>query len=89
MLGLNFPSKAGVGKKPPTGEASKYKLFATTVSKKLSNASMDISGPGGQLRVGTEEAHETASQFLRSIPDSKRFYRHASDYVRSGGGGSG
>jgi len=56
VLGLNFLSKAGAGKKPPTGEASKYKLFATTVSKKLSNASMDISGPGGQLRVGTEEA---------------------------------
>jgi len=39
-------------------------------------------------RVGTDEAHQTASQFLRSIPDSKRYYRHARDYVRSGGGTS-
>ena len=33
-----------------------YKLFATTLSKKLANASMDIGGVGSQLRVGTEEA---------------------------------
>ena len=33
-----------------------YKLFATGFSKKLANASMDIAGPGAQLRVGTEEA---------------------------------
>jgi alkylation response protein AidB-like acyl-CoA dehydrogenase len=56
VLGLRFLSKAGVGKKPPTGEASMYKLFATGTSKKLADASMDIAGPGGQLRVGTEEA---------------------------------
>ena len=37
-------------------------------------------------RIGTDEAHETASQFLRSIPDSKRFYSHATRYVREGGG---
>lgn len=56
VLGLRFLSKAGVGKKPPTGEASMYKLFATGTSKKLANASMDIGGPGAQLRVGTEDA---------------------------------
>jgi alkylation response protein AidB-like acyl-CoA dehydrogenase len=55
VLGLRFLSKAGVGKKPPTGEASMYKLFATGTSKKLANASMDIGGPGAQLRVGTED----------------------------------
>lgn len=59
VLGLRFLSKAGVGKKPPTGEASMYKLFATGTSKKLANASMDIGGPGAQLRVGTEEAPMT------------------------------
>jgi hypothetical protein len=37
-------------------------------------------------RVDSEEAHETASTFLRSIPDSKRFFRHTRTYVRSGGG---
>ena len=56
VLGLRFVSKAGVGDKPPTSEASMYKLFATTVSKKLANASMDLGGVGSQLRVGTEEA---------------------------------
>ncbi len=39
-------------------------------------------------RVGTDEAHNTASEFLRTIPDSKRFYQHARDYVRAGGGDS-
>jgi hypothetical protein len=39
-------------------------------------------------RVDSEEAHETATTFLRSIPDSKRFFRHARTYVRSGGGTS-
>ena len=56
VLGLKFLSKAGVGKKPPTGEASMYKLFATGTSKKLADASMNLAGPGGQLRVGTETA---------------------------------
>lgn len=37
-------------------------------------------------RVGTEEAHATATAFLRSIPDSKRFYEHTRSYVRQGGG---
>ena len=56
VLGLRFLSKAGVGDKPPTAEASMYKLFATTLSKKLANWSMDIGGVGSQLRVKTEEA---------------------------------
>ncbi len=56
VLGLNFVAKAGVGKKPPTGEASMYKLFATGTSKKLADASMDLAGPGAQLRVGTDVA---------------------------------
>jgi alkylation response protein AidB-like acyl-CoA dehydrogenase len=56
VLGLRFVSKAGVGDKPPTAEASMYKLFATTLSKKLANWSMDIGGVGAQLRVRTEDA---------------------------------
>jgi len=40
-------------------------------------------------RVGTDESHEVANQFLRSIPDGKRFYRHASRYVGAGGGNTG
>jgi 3-oxocholest-4-en-26-oyl-CoA dehydrogenase alpha subunit len=40
----------------PTAEASEYKLFATEFSKKLADASMDLTGPGSQLRVGTHDA---------------------------------
>jgi hypothetical protein len=44
------------GAPPPTVEASQYKLYATEFSKRLANASMDIAGPGSQLRVKTKEA---------------------------------
>jgi alkylation response protein AidB-like acyl-CoA dehydrogenase len=41
---------------PPTVESSQYKLFATEFSRRLANASMDIGGPGAQLRIRTETA---------------------------------
>jgi 3-oxocholest-4-en-26-oyl-CoA dehydrogenase alpha subunit len=41
---------------PPTVESSEYKLFATEYSKRLADASMDLGGPGSQLRVRTQEA---------------------------------
>ncbi len=41
---------------PPTVQASEYKLFATEFSKRLADASMDLGGPGTQLRVKTEDA---------------------------------
>ena len=44
------------GGTPPTSEASEYKLFTTEFSRRLANASMDLAGPGGQLRVHTEAA---------------------------------
>jgi len=65
VLGLKFVSeavkvehaaKAGEPFQPPTVVASEYKLFATEFSKRLADASMDITGPGSQLRVGTEDA---------------------------------
>src|SRR5580692_3395390 len=56
VLGLKFVFKAAKGGAAPTAEASEYKLFATELSKRLANASMDIAGPGSQLRVKTEEA---------------------------------
>ena len=42
------------GGPPPTTESSEYKLFATEFSRRLANASMDLAGPGAQLRVKTE-----------------------------------
>jgi alkylation response protein AidB-like acyl-CoA dehydrogenase len=50
-------NKAGTAKvPPPTVESSEYKLFATEFSKRLASASMDIGGPGSQLRVKTLDA---------------------------------
>ncbi len=56
VIGLRFVYEAGKGGAAPTAWASEYKLFATELSKRLANASMDIAGPGSQLRVKTPEA---------------------------------
>jgi hypothetical protein len=57
------------------------------IQERLDPTKGDYSREIGALgRLGTEEAHATATNFLRQIPDSKRFYRHARDYVRQGGG---
>jgi alkylation response protein AidB-like acyl-CoA dehydrogenase len=44
------------GAPPPSVESSQYKLFATELSLRIADASMDIAGPGTQLRVKTEDA---------------------------------
>jgi alkylation response protein AidB-like acyl-CoA dehydrogenase len=56
VLGLRFVHESARGGDPPRAEASEYKLFATELSRRVADASMDIGGPGTQLRVGTEEA---------------------------------
>lgn len=56
LLGLRVVDAATKPGPPPTTEASEYKLYATELSKRLANASMDLGGPGTQLKVGTEEA---------------------------------
>ena len=57
VLGLRFVAAARhVAGKPPTVEASEYKLFATQLSQRVANAMMDLAGPGAQLRVHTAEA---------------------------------
>lgn len=40
-------------------------------------------------RIDTAESHDTAAEFLGAIPNSKNFYRHATRYVRGGGGSAG
>ena len=55
VLGLKFVFESSKGGAAPTAEASEYKLFATELSKRLADASMDIAGPGSQLRVKTTE----------------------------------
>ncbi len=56
VLGLKFVFASSSGGAPPTSEASEYKLFTTEYSRRLADASMDIAGPGSQLRVRTEDA---------------------------------
>ena len=56
VMGLKFVFESSKGGAPPTAEASEYKLYATELSKRLADASMDIAGPGSQLRVHTEDA---------------------------------
>jgi hypothetical protein len=56
VLGLKVVAASMKGGAPPTTQSSEYKLFATELSKRLADASMDIGGPGAQLRVHTEEA---------------------------------
>jgi alkylation response protein AidB-like acyl-CoA dehydrogenase len=55
-LGLRFVAASLRGGAPPTNEASEYKLYATELSRRVANASMDVLGPGAQLRVHTEDA---------------------------------
>lgn len=56
VLGLRFVAASLRGGTPPTVEASEYKLYATELSRRVANASMDVIGPGAQLRVHTEDA---------------------------------
>ncbi len=56
VLGLRFVHASSRGGAPPTTEASEYKLYATELSKRLADASMDIAGPGSQLRIRTAGA---------------------------------
>jgi alkylation response protein AidB-like acyl-CoA dehydrogenase len=56
VLGLRVVAASMKGGAPPTCESSEYKLYATELSKRLADASMDIGGPGTQLRVHTEDA---------------------------------
>ena len=57
VMGLRFVHAArAVTDKPPTAEASEYKLYATQLSQRLANALVDLAGPEAQLRVHTEDA---------------------------------
>jgi alkylation response protein AidB-like acyl-CoA dehydrogenase len=56
VLGLRFVAASMRGGAPPTCEASAYKLYATELSRRIADVSMDVAGPGSQLRVKTEDA---------------------------------
>ena len=56
VLGLRFVAASMKGGKPPTNEASEYKLYATHLSHRVANIALDIMGAEGQIRVDTEDA---------------------------------
>ena len=56
VLGVQFVDAALNSSKTPTAEASQYKLYATELSRRLADATMDIVGPGAQLALHTQDA---------------------------------
>jgi alkylation response protein AidB-like acyl-CoA dehydrogenase len=56
VMGLRVLARSLKGGAPPTTESSAFKLFATTFSKHMADETMDIVGPGAQLRLHTEDA---------------------------------
>ncbi len=56
VLGLRFVAASLKGGKPPTNEASEYKLYATNLSQRVCNTALDLIGSEGHIRVDTEEA---------------------------------
>jgi alkylation response protein AidB-like acyl-CoA dehydrogenase len=45
-----------VGDKPPSVQSSQYKLFTTTLSQRVCNWALDITGAAGQIREGEDDA---------------------------------
>lgn len=56
LLGVRFVDTAINSDKAPTVQASHYKLFATELSRRVADATMDIVGPGAQLALNTADA---------------------------------
>jgi alkylation response protein AidB-like acyl-CoA dehydrogenase len=79
VLGLRFVAAAKeVGAKPPTLEASQYKLYATQLSQRSVNKALDITGNDGQFRL--DDAH---------APEGGRFdSAYRATVVETIGGGS-
>ncbi len=55
-LGIKYVAASLAGGKPPTTEASEYKLYATQLSQRVANTALDIIGNDAHVRVDTEDA---------------------------------
>jgi alkylation response protein AidB-like acyl-CoA dehydrogenase len=55
-LSTRFICAAKSGGKPPTIQSSQYKLFTTTLSQRVCDEALDISGAAGTIREGQELA---------------------------------
>jgi alkylation response protein AidB-like acyl-CoA dehydrogenase len=73
LLAMNFLSAAINGGKPPTAEASSYKLYSTELSQRVADAMLDIAGPGSQLTLGQSGAPmggRGANSYMASVVDT-------------------
>ena len=73
LLGLRFVSAALKSDKPPTSEASMYKLFATELAQSLADAMMDIASPSSQLEqgeIGAAMNGRSASTYNSTVVDT-------------------
>ncbi|MBW2396831.1 MAG: acyl-CoA dehydrogenase family protein [Deltaproteobacteria bacterium] len=55
-LSTRFVCAARAGGKPPTIQSSQYKLFTTTLSQRVCDEALDITGAAGTIREGQDEA---------------------------------
>jgi alkylation response protein AidB-like acyl-CoA dehydrogenase len=55
-LSLRFVAASIAGGKPPTVEASEYKLYATQLSQQVADVALELCGHEGALRVRTPDA---------------------------------
>ena len=55
-LSTRFVCVAKAGGKPPTIPSSQYKLFTTTLSQRVCDEALDITGAAGTIREGQDEA---------------------------------
>ena len=55
-LSTRFVCAAKAGGKPPTIQSSQYTLFTTTLSQRVCDEALDITGAAGTIREGQDEA---------------------------------
>ncbi|MCP5056185.1 MAG: acyl-CoA dehydrogenase [bacterium] len=55
-LSTRFVCAAKAGGKPPSIQSSQYKLFTTTLSQRVCDEALDITGAAGTIREGQDEA---------------------------------
>lgn len=72
LLGLKFLDAAKRGDKPPTSEASVYKVYSTELSQRIADAMMDLTGPDSQLESGDTAPMQgrAANSYLYSVVDT-------------------
>jgi alkylation response protein AidB-like acyl-CoA dehydrogenase len=72
LLGLKFLDAAKRGDKPPTSEASVYKVYSTELSQRIADAMMDLTGPDSQLESGDTAPMQgrAANSYAYSVVDT-------------------